>query len=223
MITLRRLALAVAAYTWLCAAACTDPMAKEGVSPPKRDLPGPAAGETGTRTAVLAMGCFWCAEGVFERVEGVLEVKSGYAGGTAADADYHKVSDGATGHAESIRITYDPRRISYGQLLRVFFTTHDPTTKDRQGPDWGHQYRSAIFYETPEQRAVAQDYIAQLGAAGSFSRPIVTTLEPLTAFYNAEAYHQDYIKNHPGDRYVQMWFPAKEKKLREHLPELLKK
>lgn len=216
MIRPRPAALAVL----LLLGACRDPMAAENLPHPAVDLPAPA--RSAPRTAVFAMGCFWCAEGVFERVAGVIDVKSGYAGGTAESADYELVSSGRTGHAESIKVTYDPNRITYGQLLEVFFTTHDPTTKDRQGPDWGHQYRSAIFYDSDEQRQVAAAYIKQLGEAHAFNAPIVTTLEPLTAFYNAEAYHQDYVKNHPDNGYVRMWFPAKEKKLRDHLRPLLK-
>ena len=204
----------------LIAVQCSrDPLAAEGVPTPKSDLPA----AKGPQTAVFAMGCFWCAEGVFERVEGVSEVVSGYAGGTADTADYELVSGGKTGHAESIRVTYDPAKISYGTLLQIFFTTHDPTTKDRQGPDWGHQYRSAIFYQGEAQRSVAEAYIKQLGEAHAFSSAVVTTVEPLGEFYRAEAYHQDYIKNHPDNSYVRMWFPAKEKKLREHFGAFLKK
>ncbi len=206
---------------FLAAACARDPLAAAEVPPPKADLPAPADGKP--QTAVLAMGCFWCAEGVFERIDGVSEVVSGYAGGTADTADYEMVSDGKTGHAESIRITYDPKKISYGKLLQIFFTTHDPTTKDRQGPDWGHQYRSAIFVETPAQRSVAEQYIKQLSDAKVFTAPVVTTVEPLPGFYRAEAYHQDYVKNHPDHPYVRMWFPAKEKKLREHFAAQLKK
>src|SRR5689334_16814551 len=134
---------------------------------PTKDLTAPAKpGEL--RTAVLAAGCFWCSEAVFEQLNGVTDVVSGYAGGAKEDAEYETVGSGRTGHAESIQITYDPSKISYGVLLRVFFTTHDPTTKDRQGPDHGHQYRSAIFYDSPEQKQVAEDYIGQLNDAKVF-------------------------------------------------------
>jgi peptide-methionine (S)-S-oxide reductase len=213
------------------AGACaSSPLAAAEVPPPARDLPAPSAGAgpkaiqqtAPLQTMVVAMGCFWCAEGVFERIEGVTDVTSGYAGGTRDNANYEAVSAGSTNHAESVRITYDPRKISYGRLLQVFFTTHDPTTKDRQGPDWGHQYRSAIFFANPEQRAVAAEYIRQLEEAHVFKAPIVTTLEPLDAFYPAEDYHQDYVRKHPDNPYVRMWFPAKEQKLREHLAPLLK-
>lgn len=207
----------------LLSACLRNPLAAaEGFPPPpQKDLPAPEGAHA--RTAVLAMGCFWCAEGVFERIEGVTDVKSGFAGGNADTAEYEKVSAGGTNHAESIRITYDPSRISYGTLLQIFFATHDPTTRDRQGPDYGHQYRSAIFYASPEERAVAEAYIRQLNQAHVYANPIVTTLEPLDAFYPAEAYHQDYIRNHPNDFYVRMWFPAKERKLKAHFGALLKK
>jgi peptide-methionine (S)-S-oxide reductase len=188
---------------------------------PSIDLPPSKSGET--RTAVFAMGCFWCSEAVFEEVEGVSDVTSGYAGGTAETAHYETVGSGSTKHAESIKVTYDPKKVSYADLLRVFFTTHDPTTKDRQGPDSGHQYRSAIFYANDEEKKVAEAYIKQLEAAKAFSAPIVTTLEPLTGFYKAEDYHQDFVANHPDHPYVRAWSVPKLEKLRKSLPELLKK
>src|SRR4051794_4654054 len=155
------------------------------------DLPGSKAGEKGT--LVLAGGCFWCVEAVFEKLEGVTDVTSGYAGGTKETATYEQVSSGGTDHAESVRITYDPARISYGTLLRVFFTIFDPTTLNRQGPDSGRQYRTAIFYANEEERRVAEAYIKQLTEAKVFEQPIVTALEPLKEFYPAEGYHQDYV------------------------------
>src|ERR1019366_8526872 len=156
-------------------------------------------------TAVVAGGCFWCIDGVFRQMKGVTEVVSGYAGGSKETADYETVCTGATGHAESVKITYDPTKITYGQLLRILFTVIDPTTKDRQGPDAGTQYRSAIFYENDDQKNVAKAYIAQLDAAKIFPYPIVTTLEPLKpdAFYPAEAYHQNYDACHLNNPYVQ--------------------
>ena len=168
---------------------------------PKIDTPPAAA--AGTRTAVFAGGCFWGMEGVFEHVKGVTRVVSGYAGGSAATAHYEQVSTGTTGHAESVRISYDPKRISYGQLLKVFFSVaHDPTELDRQGPDTGTQYRSAIFYTDGEQKRVADAYIAQLQAAHAFARPIVTEVTPLKGFYEAEAYHQHYLALHPDQPYI---------------------
>ena len=168
---------------------------------PKIDTPLAAA--KGTQTAVFAGGCFWGMEGVFEHVKGVTQVVSGFAGGSAATAHYEMVSTGTTGHAESVRISYDPARISYGQLLQVFFSVaHDPTERDRQGPDEGTQYRSAIFYANSEQKRVAEAYIAQLGAAHAFARPIVTEVTPLKGFYAAEAYHQHYLALHPNEPYI---------------------
>ena len=169
-------------------------------------LPNPAVDEAMSKTAqtaVLAGGCFWGVEGVFEHVKGVTKVVSGYAGGNAGTATYNKVSSGETGHAESVRITYDPARISYGQLLKVFFSVaHDPTELNRQGPDTGTQYRSAVFYANDEQKRVAEAYIAQLQAAHAFRRPIVTQVTPLKAFYEAEPYHQNYLALHPDQPYI---------------------
>src|SRR5205085_4390408 len=158
---------------------------------PAMDLPTANSGET--RSVILAGGCFWCTEGAFSQFKGVKDVVSGYAGDTKDKANYKTVCSGTTKHAEAIRITYDPRVISYGQLLQIFFLAHDPTTKDRQGNDVGHQYRSAIFYANDDERRVAESYIKQLNDAKVLGAPVVTTLEPLTAFYEAEDYHQDYV------------------------------
>lgn len=157
----------------------------------------------GPQTAIFAGGCFWCTEAVFKPIEGVLDVASGYAGGTADTANYETVCSGTTNHAEAIRIRYDPARITYGQLLKVFFAVaHDPTHLNRQGNDRGRQYRSAIFVGTPRERAVAQAYIAQLDAAKLFPSPIVTTLEPLETFHEAELYHQNFVARNPAQPYV---------------------
>lgn len=178
---------------------------------------------SGTSTAVFAGGCFWCTEAVFEPLAGVKKVVSGYAGGSAQSADYKKVSSGATKHAEVIEITYDPAKISYGQLLKIFFSTaHDPTQLNRQGPDHGTQYRSAIFYANDEEKRIAKAYIAQLTTAKIFSKPIVTTLEPLTKFYPAEEYHQDFVKRNPRHPYVVVNALPKVKKLKKNYPEQLK-
>lgn len=201
-------------------AACAEPSYAAAPLPkPAQDLP--AAGTKAT--AVFAAGCFWCVEAVFEAVEGVTEVVSGYAGDASANAKYDAVSAGRTRHAEAVRITYDPTKISYGRLLQVLFTTHDPTTLDRQGPDAGHQYRSAIFFASPAERDVAAAYLAQLTAAKSFRAPIVTTLEPLTEFFAAEEYHQDFVARHPDHGYVRAWVPGKMKKLLENVPDVVKK
>ena len=148
--------------------------------------------------AVFAGGCFWCVEAVFEQIDGVLDAVSGYAGGSAETANYKAVCGGDTGHAEAVKIVYDPRKVSYEQLLKVHFATHDPTTKDRQGNDEGPQYRSAIFYASEEEKEIAKAFIADLDDAKAFPRPIVTTLEPLVKFFPAEAYHQDYLRKNPG-------------------------
>ena len=168
-------------------------------------FPHPAADlqQTGIQTAVLAGGCFWCTEAVFERLPGVSDVTSGYAGGTAETANYQAVCSGRTRHAEAIRITYNASQTSYGELLRIFFAVaHDPTQLDCQGNDRGPQYRSAIFYADDEQKRVAEAYIAQIDAAAVYGDPIVTTLEPLGEFYEAEDYHQDYARGNPTQPYV---------------------
>ncbi len=182
-----------------------------------------ADGTAGERaTAVFAGGCFWCTEVVFEELEGVIEAVSGYAGGTKATADYKTVSTGRTGHAEAIEITYDPRKISYEKLLEVFFATHDPTTKDRQGNDVGPQYRSAIFYANVQEKEFAAAYIQDLNDSKIFSQPIVTTLEQLTKFYPAENYHQNYVCYNPNQSYVRAVALPKVKKVREKFQALLK-
>ncbi len=163
----------------------------------------PTAAKSGTDTAVFAGGCFWGVEAVFEHMKGVKEAVSGYAGGSADNAKYEIVSTGTTGHAESVKVTYDPAQVSYSQLLQVFFTVaHDPTELNRQGPDVGTQYRSAIFYASDQQKRAAEAYIRQLEAGKTFRRPIVTQLVPLKAFYPAEAYHQNYLVNHPTQPYI---------------------
>jgi peptide-methionine (S)-S-oxide reductase len=177
----------------------------------------------GPRLAVLAGGCFWCTEAVFKELDGVLEVTSGYSGGTADTADYETVCSGQTGHAEAIQVHYDPARVSYGQLLKVFFSVaHDPTQLNRQGADQGRQYRSAIFYTDDEQKRVAEAYIQQLNQAGAFDKPIVTEVASLEAFYDAEAYHQDYAERHPMQPYVLFTAAPKVEKLRKSFAERLK-
>ena len=175
------------------------------------------------RRAVLAGGCFWCVEAVYRQLDGVLEVVNGYAGGGAAEADYHTVSTGRTGHAEAVEIRYDPARVSYGQLLKVFFSiAHDPTTKDRQGADVGPQYRSVIFYADEAERAVAEAYVRQLGAAHVFDAPIVTELVPLDRFYPAEPYHQNYAATHSSEPYIQFVAAPKVAKLRKYFADRIK-
>ena len=210
------------------ATACSRSQSDEGGCVPGSELPKPtgeaAAHEQGKTeaTAVLAGGCFWFVEAVFEQLNGVKDVTSGYAGGTAATADYRTVCSGTTDHAEAVRITYDPSKITYGQLLRVFFATHNPTTLNRQGADTGRQYRSAIFCEDEQQKRIAQAYIKQLTEAGAFDQPIVTTLEPLSGFYPAEAYHQDYAQQHPDEPYVRYHALPKVEKVRQEFPDQVK-
>ena len=163
----------------------------------------PVAGAGATETAVIAGGCFWGVQGVFQHVRGVKRVESGYAGGARDTAQYERVSDGDTGHAESVRIQYDPRQVSFGQLLQVYFSVaHDPTELNRQGPDTGTQYRSAVFAQTPQQAEAARAYIVQLDAAHAFPRPIVTRVETGKAFFPAEAYHQDFLSRNPTNPYI---------------------
>jgi peptide-methionine (S)-S-oxide reductase len=163
----------------------------------------PVTAAPAQETVVFAGGCFWGVQAVFQRVRGVTKAVSGYAGGAAATARYELVSRGTTGHAEAVEVTWDPARVSYAELLQVFFTVaHDPTELNRQGPDVGTQYRSAIFFRTPAQKTAAQAYIDQLAAAKKFRRPIVTQIVPLTEFYRAEDYHQDYFDRHPDEPYI---------------------
>jgi len=170
---------------------------------PKLELAADKATKPGeTRTAVFAGGCFWCTEGALRQFKGVKDVTSGYAGDKKATANYSTVCTGATNHAESIQIEYDPAVIKYTQLLQIFFTAHDPTTRDRQGNDSGHQYRSAIFYQSDDEKKVAEAYIKQIDESKVLADPVVTTLEPLTAFYKAEDYHQDYVALNPDQPYV---------------------
>ncbi len=190
---------------------------------PDPTLDAPLASSKGEQTAVLAGGCFWGVEAVFEHVKGVSDVRSGYSGGSPATAQYQKVGTGETGHAESVRITYDPSQISYGQLLKVFFSVaHDPTELNRQGPDTGTQYRSAIFYSNEEQKRIAQAYIEQLNRAKVFARPIVTQVAALQSFNEAEAYHQDYLAQHPDEPYIVINDQPKVENLRKQLPGLYK-
>jgi peptide-methionine (S)-S-oxide reductase len=169
-------------------------------------IPAPAVDaqvSDGTQTAVIAGGCFWGVQGVFQHTAGVINAVSGYAGGNKSTADYDMVSTGTTGHAESVQIKYDPKQISYGKILQIFFSVaHDPTQLNRQGPDSGTQYRSAIFTTSAEQKKVADAYIAQLNAAKAYKKPIVTKVGPLEGFYPAEAYHQDYLTLHPNQPYI---------------------
>src|SRR5215470_14303794 len=195
---------------------------------PIKDFPDPKVdvAQTGSpveKTAVLAGGCFWCVEAVFKQLRGVVSVRSGYAGDTAATANYRAVCSGRTNHAEAIEVLYDASQTTYGQLLKIYFSVaHDPTQLDRQGNDMGRQYRSAVFYADDEQKRVAEAYILQLNEARVFSDPIATTLEPLQAFYVAEEYHQDYAARNPYQPYVAYVAQPKVENLRENFPDRLK-
>jgi peptide-methionine (S)-S-oxide reductase len=213
---LRNLAIFLIGASLACTAATAN-----GAVIPAPTLDAPLATAKGEQTAVLAGGCFWGIEAVFEHVKGVIGVKSGYAGGTANTADYETVSTGQTGHAEAVRITYDPSQITYGQLLRVFFSVaHDPTQLNRQGPDTGSQYRSAIFYAGEEQQRIAEAYIAQLSKSKVFDEPIVTQVAALKAFYEAEAYHQDFAAHHPNHSYIVAHDLPKVENLQRQFPDL---
>lgn len=203
---------------------CDLPGGSLKVSPDELPDPQTDIDAGGEQRLVLAGGCFWCVEAVYQQLAGVISVESGYAGGTAATADYRSVCSGMTDHAEAVRIVYDAGRVSFGQILKVFFSVaHDPTQLNRQGNDVGRQYRSAIFYADAEQRDVAQAYIAQLTAAEVFTAAIQTALEPLEAFYLAEAYHQDFAAQNPGQPYIQAVSMPKVEKLRTYYAERLKR
>jgi peptide-methionine (S)-S-oxide reductase len=216
--------------TWLCSlfsSACIIfLLACSGHATPKQPIPPaavdlPLAKTTGRQTAVFAGGCFWGTQSVFERVKGVKQATAGYAGGSASTATYDQVSSETTGHAESVQVVFDPSQISYGQLLRIFFSVaHDPTQLNRQGPDVGASYRSVIFYLNDEQKRIANAYIAQLDAAKVFPKPIVTQITPLKGFYRAEDYHQDYALHHPDQPYVLICDRPKIEALKEQFPNL---
>jgi peptide-methionine (S)-S-oxide reductase len=197
-------------------------------TPAAAPLPAPAvdagrAPAPGKQTTVFAGGCFWGVQAVFQHLKGVITATSGYAGGTAKTADYETVSTGETGHAESVQVVFDPSQITYGQLLRVFFSVaHDPTQLNRQGPDEGTQYRSAIFFASEEQKKIAEAYVAQLNQAKVLSGPIVTQIRPLQAFYPAEGYHQNYAELHPNQPYIMFNDLPKLDHLKQEFPDLYK-
>jgi peptide-methionine (S)-S-oxide reductase len=193
---------------------------------PKGEFPSPAldaslATKPAKEIAVFSGGCFWGVQGVFQHVKGVEQVISGYAGGTVENPYYELVSSGSTGHAESVKVTYDPSQITYGKLLKIFFSVaHDPTQKDRQGPDVGTQYRSNIFFVNPEQKKIAEAYIAQINASKVYEHPIATQLVAYSAFYEAEDYHQDYLTKHPHDPYIEFNDMPKVERLKSIYPEM---
>jgi peptide-methionine (S)-S-oxide reductase len=188
---------------------------------PKKVMPKVAPTPANEQVAVFAGGCFWGVEAVFEHIKGVTSVTSGYAGGKAKTANYEDVGTGKTGHAESVQITFDSSKVSYRQLLEVFFAVaHDPTEFNRQGPDTGTQYRSAIFYTSGEQKQTAENFIAKLTADKIYPKPIVTQITPLEKYYEAEDYHQDYLVNHPDERYIVINDQPKVENLRKTFPDL---
>jgi peptide-methionine (S)-S-oxide reductase len=200
--------------------ACNTASAKVTIIPDPA-VDEPVAGKSGQEVAVIAGGCFWGVQLVFEHVKGVVSATAGYSGGSATTAEYETVSTGKTGHAESVRIVYSPSQITYGQLLKVFFmVAHDPTERNYQGPDEGPQYRSVIFYADQDQQRIADAYIQQLTAARSFTHKIVTQVVPLQGFYRAEAYHQDYAVHNPQNMYIVINDLPKLDHLRKRLPEL---
>jgi peptide-methionine (S)-S-oxide reductase len=211
---------AIAAATLLIsgAAPAAGIMKASPLPAPTADAAAPAAGAM--ETAVLSGGCFWGVQGVFEHVKGVKKVYSGYAGGPGMAAHYEMVSTGTTGHAESVQITFDPHQISYGEILRIFFTVAtDPTQVNMQYPDEGPQYRGEIFYATADQKRVAEAYIAQLNEAHVFRKPIATRVDPLKGFFKAEDYHQDYLTRHPDQPYIATYDIPKVNALRETFPD----
>jgi peptide-methionine (S)-S-oxide reductase len=200
--------------------ACCAVAAPNTPIPPAKVDTSPASAP-GKQTAVFAGGCFWGTQAVFERVKGVLETTVGYSGGSAKTATYDQVTTETTGHAESVEVVYDPSRLTYGELLRIFFSVaHDPTQLNRQGPDVGTSYRSAIFYSTPDQKRIADAYIAQLDAAKVFPGRIVTEVTPLKGFYRAEEYHQDFAIKNPTNNYIEICDLPKITALKQQFPEL---
>jgi peptide-methionine (S)-S-oxide reductase len=181
------------------------------------------ANEKQLETTTLAGGCFWCLEAVFDQLRGVTDVVSGYSGGQVRNPSYREVCNGTTGHAEVVQVTFDPAVIGFRDILNVFFSIHDPTTLNRQGADVGTQYRSAIFYQSPEQKAEAEQVMAEISAAHLWPGPLVTEVTPLTVFYQAEDYHQEYFQRNPGQGYCRMIIAPKVAKFRQHYLERLKK
>ena len=209
------------ASSLIALAVCAGCRAATKTPVPAAATDAPLAQTQGKQTAVFAGGCFWGTQSVFERVKGVIATTAGYAGGSANTATYDQVTTETTGHAESVRVVYDPSKITYGQLLRIFFSVaHDPTQLNRQGPDVGTSYRSAIFYATEEQQRISHAYIAQLDSAHVFPKRIVTQVVQLQGFYDAESYHQDYALHNPGNPYILVCDRPKVEALKQQFPEL---
>jgi len=210
--------LSLLAFLLVALSGCVEAHTQGGIPAPQTDEA--LAHTSGKQTAVFAGGCFWGTQAVFERVKGVVATTAGYAGGSAATATYAQVTTETTGHAESVKVVFDPSKISYGKLLQIFFSVHDPTQLNRQGLDEGTSYRSAIFYTSDEQRNIGTAYVAQLNAAHVFRKPIVTQVAPLKGFYDAESYHQDYALHNPDNPYILVCDRPKIAVLRKEFPEL---
>jgi peptide-methionine (S)-S-oxide reductase len=219
-----RIAILIAVLITLIGAVAWNKASAAAKTLPDPAVDSPLAAKSSRQSAVFAGGCFWGVQAVFQHVKGVKDATSGYSGGSASTAEYEQVGTGFTGHAESVKITFDPAQVSYGQLLKVFFSVaHDPTELNRQGPDTGSQYRSVIFYADDEQKRIAETYISQLDQAKSFSDRIVTQVVPLKAFYTAESYHQNYATLHPDNPYIAINDAPKVDHLRQQFPDLYKK
>jgi len=219
--TVARWVRVLAVCGWLLSLTACSANAAGRVPIPPANADVALAAHPGKEKAVFAGGCFWGTQAVFERVKGVVDTTVGYSGGSAATATYDQVSSETTGHAESVEVIYDPSKITYGQLLRIFFSVaHDPTELNRQGPDVGTSYRSVIFYTNDDQKRIATAYIAQLDAAKVFPKPIVTEVTPLKAFYRAEDYHQDYALHNPDNPYILVCDRPKIEALKQQFPEL---
>jgi peptide-methionine (S)-S-oxide reductase len=219
-----RIAILIAVLITLIGAVAWNKASAAAKTLPDPAVDSPLAAKSSRQSAVFAGGCFWGVQAVFQHVKGVKDATSGYSGGSASTAEYEQVGTGSTGHAESVKITFDPAQVSYGQLLKVFFSVaHDPTELNRQGPDTGSQYRSVIFYADDEQKRIAETYISQLDQAKSFSDRIVTQVVPLKAFYTAESYHQNYATLHPDNPYIAINDAPKVDHLRQQFPDLYKK
>ena len=216
-----KITLALCAALLIAYAALRHTVASAATTVPDPTVDESLAPQKGNATVVVAGGCFWGIQAVFQHVKGVTSATSGYSGGTLKDPDYEQVSSGDTGHAESVEIVYDPSQITLGQLLKVFFSVaHDPTELNSQGPDTGTQYRSAIFFSTPDQQRIAQAYVQQLDQAKVFSQPIVTQITPFKAYYRAEDYHQNYATLHPDNPYIATYDLPKVEHLHQQFPNL---
>jgi len=214
---------AVLSTALIVSAVCIGCRAETRLNIPAPETDATLAAKSGKQTAVFAGGCFWGTQSVFERVKGVVDTTAGYSGGSAATATYEQVGQENTGHAESVKVVFDPSKITYGKLLQIFFSVvHDPTQLNRQGPDVGTSYRSVIFYANEEQHKISAAYIAQLDAAKVFPKPIVTQVTPLKGFYDAESYHQDYALYHPDNKYILVCDKPKVEALKAQFPELFK-